>query len=190
MKNIIVLILSFLLIACKKEYILDAHLACVFDKSFDVVSTDTFSQKDTYEFTCRQLQLIYRATNESVDSILIPIGVKYNNPLSAHLQYRDSLVALPIYSESYYSKSKSNICASGDTISIRFNVNISFDKSKEEWLQNISTKELLTKINTSMDLDSTSTVKTNCIIPQIVFYNDTNNISINPPLRIVKKTNK
>lgn len=188
-KNLI-FILSILLAACRNEYIMNAHLSSVYDKTFEVVSNDTLLDTQTDEFTCRRLAMIYRTINESKDSVHIPIGFQHNSCMSAHLQYRDSLLNIPIYWESCFGKKANGSVsfATGDTISILIRVGISFERSKDkEWLKNISTKELLTKINVSMDLDSSSAIKTNCIIPQIAFYNDTNDISINPPLKIVKR---
>ena len=54
-----------------------------------------------------------------------------------------------------------------------------------EWLQNISTKDLLTKINISMVKPTKG--KDASKVPDIIFNNDTNDIVVNPVMTIKGK---
>lgn len=181
MKNLLFLILSFLLFACTDEYVLNANLSMVEDEiesRIDEISKDTFY--------ARRVSIHYFAINKSRDSIFIPIGYPYKNPVRASIESRDSLKA-SFYLEhcnilnkkDRHKKAEQQSFAVGDTISIAFYLYVcSKNRMDSEWLEKTSTIDLISKIH--LDMVKPTNVKNANRIPDIIFNNDTNNICVNP----------
>ena len=183
MKNLLFVILSFLLFACTDEYILNANLSIVEDEvesRIDEISKDTFY--------ARRVSLHYFAINKSRDSIFIPIGYPCKNPIRASIESRDSLKT-SFYLEhcnilnkkDRHKKAEQQSFAVGDTISIAFYLYVSSkNRMDSEWLERTPTKELISRIH--LDMVKPTNVKDADKIPNVIFNNDTNDININPTI--------
>jgi len=186
-------ILPYLLLACKNESVLNANIQDYvgdrIEKRIYGMSGDTASN----EFTVRLINLGYYAVNKSRDSIFIPIGYPYRNHLIANIASRDSLETSFLLEHckdfnkrKRWASPEQHYFAYGDTITFSFLLSIHSQNSHDsEWLQNISTKDLLTKINISMVKPTKG--KDASKVPDIIFNNDTNDIVVNPVMTIKGK---
>jgi len=188
MKKLIIAILVFLLFACSDEYVLHANLTTVDDKK--EIRTDEMDN----DYYIRSIYVHYRAINKSNDSIFIPIGYPYDSPVTVNIK-RDSLKISEFFGDycmrfnGYRGHYRRNYFAPGDSISIIFWFHVSpQDSTGSEWLQKVSTKELISKLELKM-VRPTNVEDANRI-PDIIFHNDTVDILINPIIRVRKDTIK
>lgn len=190
MKNIILLLFVPLLFACQKEHVLEAQLGIVVDNTMRILHDENEDITDV-ESIRRFINTVYHCVNESDDSIFIPIGIPYSTShLVANIESRSSLKTSVV---SGFCERKNRYLheahsfAPGDTIYIRYKIHIDSDNDEDdEWLKNISTKELLMKIR--INADSLYAMKSHLPIPRIIFNNDTSDVNINP-VPIVKNRN-
>ena len=185
MKKLLIAILVFLLFACSERYVLHANLRWVHDEKLTL--SDEMNNK-TYK---RVLILHYFSTNTSNDSIFIPIGDPYENSITVNVMSRDSLKASNFWEtckiiNNAYGK---HLFAPGDIFEIKIWFNLSSGNSNySEWLQKVSTKELMSKLEIKMNKPTEG--KDIDRIPDIIFHNDTVDILINPIIRVRKDTIK
>lgn len=177
MKKLLLFSLAFLLFACTNEYVMQANLIEIHDETirWDDAPSD-------YPLLRRCIDLTYRATNESSDSIFIPIGYQYDNILTANIESRKSLEISPNGEDCYKNKGgRGPYFASGDTFFISFHMIIDAkNKNDSVWIKKIPIKKIVSKINVRM---SKPTIEKDAEkIPTIIFNNDTNGICINPRL--------
>ena len=160
--------------ALANEYVMQANLNMVGDRMR--------KWTDKVE-VIRCLSMYYSAVNESSDSIYIPIGYSSDNPLKAYIESHDSLKTTFNYVGCSKRKGTAQYdYAPGDSILISFHLYVESNNSIDsEWLQKLSTKELISKIHIEMakptegeNLDK---------IPTIIFKNDTNDICVNPIIK-------
>ena len=178
MKKLIIATLISLLFACTDEYVLHANLRMVGDRNeirMDEIDND---------INIRSMYVYYLAINKSKDSIYIPIGYPYENSITVKIISRDSL-GISYFRQrctKFNGRVGQQLFASGDSILISFCFHIYPENSNDsEWLRNVSTKELMSKMELKMvkpaKLEDTDR------IPNIIFNNDTNNICINPVIK-------
>lgn len=192
MKKLILLLFVPLFFACQKEHILEAKLGIVGDKTMRILHDEDEDSTDI-ESTRRFVRNSYYCVNESGDSIFIPIGIPYSTShLVANIESRSSLKTSVVsgfcekWADGFAPNSHS--FAPGDTINIRYTIRIDSNNDEDdEWLKNISTKELLTKIH--INADSLYAMKSRLPIPHIVFNNDTSDVNINPIVRAKNNNN-
>ena len=188
MKKLLLATLLPLLFACSDEYVLHANLTTVDDKK--EIRTDEMDN----DYYIRSIYVHYRAINKSNDSIFIPIGYPYDSPVTVNIK-RDSLKISEFFGDycmrfnGYRGHYRRNYFAPGDSISIIFWFHVSpQDSTGSEWLQKVSTKELISKLELKM-VRPTNVEDANRI-PDIIFHNDTVDILINPIIRVRKDTIK
>lgn len=188
MKKLLLATLLPLLFACSDEYVLHANLTTVDDKK--EIRTDEMDN----DYYIRSIYVHYRAINKSNDSIFIPIGYPYDSPVTVNIK-RDSLKISEFFRDycmrfnGYRGHYRRNYFAPGDSISIIFWFHVSpQDSTGSEWLQKVSTKELISKLELKM-VRPTNVEDANRI-PDIIFHNDTVDILINPIIRVRKDTIK
>jgi hypothetical protein len=182
---ILLVTLLSLLFACTDEYVLQAHLTEVNDKK------ETRTDEMDKEYFIRSIYIHYRAINKSNDSIFIPMGYPYDSPVTVSIKSKDSLKISRFYDDcsrfnGYCGNCRHNYFAPGDSISIELWFHIfPQDSTGSEWLQKVSTKELMSKLEFKMV--KPTNVKDADMIPNIVFHNDTDDICINPIIRPKKQ---
>ena len=188
MKKLLLATLLPLLFACSDEYVLHANLTTVDDKK--EIRTDEMDN----DYYIRSIYVHYRAINKSNDSIFIPIGYPYDSPVTVNIK-RDSLKISEFFRDycmrfnGYRGHYRRNYFAPGDSISIELWFHVSpQDSTGSEWLQNVSTKELVSKLEIKMNKPTEG--KDIDRIPDIIFHNDTVDILINPIIRVRKDTIK
>ena len=188
MKKLLLATLLPLLFACSDEYVLHANLTTVDDKK--EIRTDEMDN----DYYIRSIYVHYRAINKSNDSIFIPIGYPYDSPVTVNIK-RDSLKISEFFRDycmrfnGYRGHYRRNYFAPGDSISIELWFHVSpQDSTGSEWLQKVSTKELISKLELKM-VRPTNVEDANRI-PNIIFHNDTVDICINPIIRVRKDTIK
>ena len=151
MKKLIIAILVFLLFACSDEYVLHANLTEVSDKI--KVRTDEMDN----DYFIRSILTHHLVINKSNDSIFIPIGYPYDSPITVGIKSRHSLKISRFHDvcsrfNGYRSNCRYNYFAPGDSISIELWFHVSpQDSTGSEWLQNVSTKELVSKLEIKMN---------------------------------------
>lgn len=185
MRKLIFATLLSLLLACTNDDVLHANLTMVNDKK------EMRKDEMGNDVDIRSISVHYLAINKSNDSIFIPIGYPYENSVTVNIKSKESLKISKFYREDcmqfngYRGHYRPNYFATGDSISILFLFHIyPINSNDSEWLRNVSTKELMSKIELKMgkptkgkDIDK---------IPNIIFINDTNDICINPVLKTRK----
>lgn len=185
MKNLLLVTLLSLLFGCTNEYVLQANLSLVNDKL--MIKTDEMGNN----FNTRIISVDYLAINKSNDSIFIPIGDSYENSIIVKIKSRDSLRTTFLRTRccSFHRNDwEQYIFAPEDSIiNFLFDFQIYSENSNDnEWLQKVSTKELVSKLEINMNKPMQG--KNTDRIPDIIFNNDTNGILINPIIRVNKDT--
>ena len=185
MKKLIIATLVFLLFGCTNEYVLHANLRSVNDRK--EIRTDEMDN----DIKIRSISVFYLAINKCNDSIFIPIGDPYDNSITINVMTRDSL-KVSYFGESCKMLNRTydhHLFAPGDTIVMKFRFHVYPGNSNDnEWLQKVSTKELVSKLEINMNKPMQG--KNTDRIPDIIFNNDTNDILINPIIRVNKDTIK
>lgn len=195
MKKLIIAALIPLLVGCTEKYVLHANLKMVTDKT--IMRQDG---KDSFT-NIRLLSVIYLATNNSNDSIFIPIGSPYLAPVAFNVKSRDSMETSLILGSTvknrpikvYTSNGKASLSkyvkqhyAPRDSFFITFYFSIRPKNGNDsEWLEKVPTKELMSKLELKLVIPAE--IKDADKIPDIIFHNDTDDICINP---IIKPKNR
>lgn len=188
MKKLLLATLLPLLFACSDEYVLHANLTTVDDKK--EIRTDEMDN----DYFIRSILTHHLVINKSNDSIFIPIGYPYDSPITVGIKSRHSLKISRFHDvcsrfNGYRSNCRYNYFAPGDSISIELWFHVSpQDSTGSEWLQKVSTKELMSKLEIKMNKPTEG--KDIDRIPDIIFHNDTVDILINPIIRVRKDTIK
>lgn len=178
MKKLLLATLLPLLFACSDEYVLHANLTTVDDKK--EIRTDEMDN----DYFIRSILTHHLVINKSNDSIFIPIGYPYDSPITVGIKSRHSLKISRFHDvcsrfNGYRGHYRRNYFAPGDSISIELWFHVSpQDSTGSEWLQNVSTKELVSKLEIKMNKPTEG--KDIDRIPDIIFHNDTIDICINP----------
>ena len=175
MKKILLFSLTFLLFACNNEYVMQANLIRIHDETMG-----WYEPPADYPLLRRSIRMIYRAINESSDSIFIPIGYPYDDILTANIESRKSPEISTNGEECYKRKGgREPYFASGDTIFISLHLLIDAKtKIDSVWMKKIPTKKLVSE--TIVRMPKPTKGKDADKIPTITFNNDTNDICINP----------
>ena len=177
-KAIIIAALIPLLVGCTNKHVLHANLRDVSDRK--EIREDDMGN----DINIRCLHVYYNVTNNSNDSIFIPIGYPYEDALAISIKSRDSLKTFlflercnkfkPLFLQQYF--------APGEKFLISFRLQIYPKNGNDnEWLEKASTKELMSKLELKLVIPSQ--VKDADKIPDIVFHNDTDGICINPMIK-------
>jgi len=178
MKKFIIAALLPLLFGCTDKFVLHANLRSVTDRK--EIREDDMGN----DINIRSLYVCYNVTNNSNDSIFIPIGYPYEDALAISIKSRDSLKTFlflercnkfkPLFLQQYF--------APGEKFLISFRLQIYPKNGNDnEWLEKASTKELMSKLELKLVIPSQ--VKDADKIPDIVFHNDTDDICINPMIK-------
>jgi hypothetical protein len=177
-KAIIIAALIPLLVGCTEKSILHANLRSVTDRK--EIREDDMGN----DINIRSLYVCYNVTNNSNDSIFIPIGYPYEDALAISIKSRDSLKTFLFLERC--NKFKPSVLqqnfAPGERFLISFRLQI-YPKNgnDKEWLEKASTKELMSKLE--LKLVVPAEIKDADKIPDIVFNNDTDDICINPVIK-------
>lgn len=178
MKKLIIVTFISLLFGCADDGVLHANLRMVNDEI--EIRTD---EMDNY-INVRSIHVYYLAINKSNDSIFIPIGYPYENSVTLDIMSRDSLETLYLGEKctKFNGRVGQQLFASGDSILISsWFLIYPRNSNASEWLQKVSTKELMSKMELKMVKPTKE--KGAYKIPSIIFNNDTNDICINPVLK-------
>lgn len=179
MKKLIISTLISLIFACTDEHVLHANLRMVSDRH--EIRTDEMNN----HINIRSIYVYYLAINNSKDSIHIPIGYPYDNSVTVNIKSRESLKTT-IYRErcnKFNGHVGQQYFASGDSILISFLFHIYPRNSIDsEWLWNVSTKELTSTLELKMVRPTN--VEDAERNPNVIFNNDTNDICINPVIKV------
>ena len=177
-KAIIIAALIPLLVGCTEKSILHANLRSVTDRK--EIREDDMGN----DINIRSLYVCYNVTNNSNDSIFIPIGYPYEDALAMSIKSRDSLKTFLFLERC--NKFKPSVLqqnfAPGERFLISFRLQI-YPKNgnDKEWLEKASTKELMSKLDIKLVIPAE--IKDADKIPDIVFNNDTDDICINPVIK-------
>lgn len=195
-------VLIFLLVflnSCNRDYELIARLIHVYDhkpytRDFDTDSVEIIGAIGDYDFqkmnkkVYRELVLCYRLINQYGDSVFIPYNYDYNPRISVHIQGKESISA-PVFQRGISSKKKGKYLFSpNDTIYLWFVTRLAADLPYDnKWLYEDDIYSLLSKMNVDVTFDSTSSQRKDKPIPNIIFVNDSDSVSINPKVTIKGK---
>lgn len=167
------------------EYVLNLKMMSVTDR---IMKFPPSASLKNWSFR-RLIRIRYLAKNEYNDSIFIPIGAPYRNPIVASVVSHKNLKTTILFEQcSKVNNPPDEKClfAPGDSIHLSFLILIDTNNNKDnEWLQKIPTKKLISDIEIKISKDSIADNINN--IPDIIFNNDTNHVNINP---VVKLRNK
>lgn len=195
-------ILLFLLVflnSCNREYELIARLTHVYDHkpytrdlitdSVEIIGANvdyTFKKKNKKVY--RELILCYKLINQYHDSVFIPYNYDYNPKISVQIQGKESISA-HVFQRGISSKMKGkNLFSPNDTIYLWFVTRLSADSSNDnKCLYEDDVYSLLSKINVNITFDTKSLQRKDKPIPNIIFVNHSDSVSINPKVTIKEK---
>lgn len=184
MKQLIISLLVPFLFACTGNNDLHAILVSVNDREMHF--PDEMGEDSLNSYTVRRIiSPCYLVVNELSDTIFVPIDNLLKSPLTANVLHSDSLLTEFILEGctradgQMQGKYEINHYAPNDTFFINLSIMINPKNDVDnEWLKSVSTKELVSKMQIKMKSQEVGTGT--CMIPDIIFSNDTGKIVINP----------
>lgn len=201
MKTNLLIIIGCLpiLFSCNRPCEFTANLILVYDnvQHRNCWNPDTVDQKEsgsgtkpvnTRIQTVRILALCYKMVNHYCDSILIPFDYAFHPEISVRIQGKDSVMSNTARRFIGTRNKGKVIFAPNDTILMSFTTALYSNFSDDDkWLENAGIGEILPRMQVNVNFAEDEARYIDLTIPQISFTNDTDNVTVNPPL-IMNKT--